>query len=396
MRHDIADQWDLQPLIRVATLQRGFDLPIQNRKQGLVPVYGSNGVDGLHNSAAVAGPGVITGRSGTIGRVYYEQNDYWPLNTTLYVRDFHGNEPRFVARLLESLNLSRFSASTGVPSLNRNFVHPELVRRPPVGEQIRIASVLMLVDEAIEHTGALINKLRQIRVGLLRDLLTRGLNENGQFRATPAQAPHLYMESPLGTIPKNWEVKTVGSLCELLNGLAFKPEDWSMRGTPIIRIQNLNGGQEFNYFNGSIDPKYIVEPGTLLFSWSGNRGTSFGPYIWSGPIGVLNQHIFKVTPAAEIHNRWLYLALDVARERAEREAHGGSGLVHVRRDDLLGYAIATPLHEEQTRIADRLAIFDAHAHSEDANLEKLKQIKLGLTTDLLSGDVRVLAELELV
>lgn len=73
-------------------------------------------------------------------------------------------------------------------------------------------------------------------------------------------------------------LRAVGDLCDVLNGLAFKPEDWSEAGLPIIRIQNLNGGLEFNFYQGALPEPYMVEPGTLLFAWSGNRGTSFGPF----------------------------------------------------------------------------------------------------------------------
>src|SRR5436189_6282236 len=91
MSRNLPTGWSVRRLGTVATLQRGFDLPIQVREDGKIPVYGSNGIDGWHSRAAVSGPGVITGRSGTIGSVYFETRDYWPLNTTLYVRDFHSN-----------------------------------------------------------------------------------------------------------------------------------------------------------------------------------------------------------------------------------------------------------------------------------------------------------------
>ena len=123
--------WQLAKLGDVATLQRGVDLPIQNRVDGSIPVYGSNGILDYHSAESQSGPGVITGRSGSIGLVYFSDGPYWPLNTTLYVRDFHGNSERFIYHFLSHLQLDRFAASTGVPSLNRNFVHPLLVGGPP-------------------------------------------------------------------------------------------------------------------------------------------------------------------------------------------------------------------------------------------------------------------------
>ena len=143
--------WEVVRLGEVATLQRGVDLPVQDRADGVIPVYGSNGVLGHHAEQWQDGPGVITGRSGSIGLVSYSEGPYWPLNTTLYVRDFHGNDERFIFHFLRHLRLERFAASTGVPSLNRNFVHPHIVVMPHLSEQQAISAALDGVDGAIEQ-----------------------------------------------------------------------------------------------------------------------------------------------------------------------------------------------------------------------------------------------------
>jgi len=138
--------WKIRRLGEICTLQRGFDLPKKNRLTGQVPLMGSSGAIDFHNEAKVDGPGVITGRSGSIGGVFYVDNHFWPLNTTLYVKDYHGNYPRFVYYLLSSFDLKRFSSGTGVPTLNRNSVHGETVRVPEAfSEQKRIVAIL---DEA--------------------------------------------------------------------------------------------------------------------------------------------------------------------------------------------------------------------------------------------------------
>lgn len=137
--------WQIKKLVDVATLQRGFDLPTKNRVSGDVPLVTSSGISDTHNRSAVRGPGVATGRSGSIGNVFFINEDYWPLNTVLYVKDFHGNDPRFVFHLLKNFDLKRFASGSGVPTLNRNFVHDELVNVPPLSEQQRIVGIL---DEA--------------------------------------------------------------------------------------------------------------------------------------------------------------------------------------------------------------------------------------------------------
>ena len=164
--------WRVVRLGEVATLQRGVDLPIQDRVQGSIPVYGSNGILDSHAQARHPGPGVITGRSGSIGVVYFSTGSYWPLNTTLYVRDFHGNSERFIYYLLSHLRLERFAASTGVPSLNRNFVHPQPVALPPLPEQQAIASALDAVGDAIERAREERDGLQSLKTSASDALLT--------------------------------------------------------------------------------------------------------------------------------------------------------------------------------------------------------------------------------
>jgi len=140
--------WEIKPLGEVCTLQRGFDLPKRLRTEGKYPLVTSSGVSDTHIEAKVKGPGVATGRSGSIGEVYFIEDDFWPLNTALYVKDFHGNCPRYVWYLLQFFDLSRFASGAGVPTLNRNHVHGELVNSVnDFEEQKRIVAVL---DAAFE------------------------------------------------------------------------------------------------------------------------------------------------------------------------------------------------------------------------------------------------------
>jgi type I restriction enzyme S subunit len=137
----------MMPLGDVATLQRGYDLPIQDRRPGSVPIFAANGPVGVHEVSKEPGPGVVTGRSGSIGKVHFVDSPFWPLNTSLFVKDFHGNDCRWVYWLLTSMNLARFHEGTGVPTLNRNVVHRAKVGVPPIEEQRRIAALLDKADE---------------------------------------------------------------------------------------------------------------------------------------------------------------------------------------------------------------------------------------------------------
>lgn len=104
----------------IITLQRGFDLPKQDRTDGIFPLIAANGIVDSISTFKVKSPGVVTGRSGTIGNVFYIDKDFWPLNTTLYVKDFHGNCPKYISYWLSRFDLSKYANGASVPTLNRN------------------------------------------------------------------------------------------------------------------------------------------------------------------------------------------------------------------------------------------------------------------------------------
>ena len=155
----------------------------------------------------------------------------------------------------------------------------------------------------------------------------------------------------LGEVPAHWQVTPLKHLAEFINGDAFKPAEWAETGVPIIRIQNLNGGEEFNYFAGEVEPRYLVHDGDLLFGWSGNRGTSFGPFLWRhDEVCALNQHIFRVVPlATEKHS--LFWTLRAVTTHVEDQAHGIIGMVHVTKGDLGAINVPVPPASERQRIA---------------------------------------------
>ncbi len=146
--------WQTKKLGEVATLQRGFDLPTQDRVSGDVPLVTSSGISDTHHKSAVCGPGVVTGRSGSIGNVFFIEENFWPLNTVLYVKDFHGNDPRFVFHLLKNFDFNRFASGSGVPTLNRTFVHDELVNVPIFSEQQRIATAKANAEKNLQNARA--------------------------------------------------------------------------------------------------------------------------------------------------------------------------------------------------------------------------------------------------
>jgi len=168
----IPDDWSVKPLIDVAPLQRGFDLPTSQVKKGNHPVVYSNGILNFHCEYKAKAPGVVTGRSGTIGKVTYVDQDYWPHNTSLWVTDFKGNNPLFIYYPYKHINLERLATGSGVPTLNRNDVHSFRIPLPPFPEQQAIAEALSDVDALIASLEKLITKKRNIKQGAMQQLLT--------------------------------------------------------------------------------------------------------------------------------------------------------------------------------------------------------------------------------
>jgi type I restriction enzyme S subunit len=200
-----------------------------------------------------------------------------------------------------------------------------------------------------------------------------------------------YKQSEVGVIPEDWEVRRIDSVCNLINGRGFKPYEWKTSGLPIIRIQNLNGGEEFNYFQGQYAKKLEIANGQLLFAWSGSRGTSFGPHLWKGPKGLLNYHTWKVEISeGKVDKGFFLYALRQLTSFIEDNAHGASALVHTQKWEMEGFQFPLPpTLAEQQAIAGALSDADAWIESLEQLIAKKRQIKQGAMQELLTGKRRL-------
>ena len=193
------DPWEQRKLGEVAPLQRGFDLPVSQMISGPYPVVMSNGVGGWHSKYAVKGPGVVTGRSGTIGGLQYIEGDFWPHNTSLWVTSFNGNEPKFIYWLYSSLNLERFGSGSGVPTLNRNDVHDQLIGVPcNIAEQRRIGAFFDRLDSLITLHQRKYDKLCVLKKSMLDKMFPKGGS--------------LYPEIRFAGFTDPWEQRKLGEL----------------------------------------------------------------------------------------------------------------------------------------------------------------------------------------
>ncbi|MHB8694228.1 MAG: restriction endonuclease subunit S [Solirubrobacteraceae bacterium] len=196
------NEWREAVLGDVLTLQRGFDLPARDRVDGPYPIVSSSGVTGRHAVAKVEPPGVVIGRYGSLGSVHWVTEPYWPLNTALWVKDFKGNDPRFLSYLLRTLTLDGSSASA-VPGVNRNHLHRLPVRVPTLVEQRRISAVLAAFDELIETNERRVDLLEGLAGSLYREWFILFLFPGHDGTAA------------CDSLPDGWTLKRVGDVAEI-------------------------------------------------------------------------------------------------------------------------------------------------------------------------------------
>lgn len=190
-------------------------------------------------------------------------------------------------------------------------------------------------------------------------------------------------------LPEGWRNTIISEACELINGRGFKPHEWSRKGLPIIRIQNLNGSQEYNFYSGEFDKKILVQDGQLLFAWSGSKGTSFGPHIWNGPNGLLNYHTWKVLPKPSANILFLNQYFRYITSHIENKSHGASALVHTQKGEMENISILLPPLPEQKKIAAILSTWDCAIDGMEKLLANSQQQKKALMQQLLTGKKRL-------
>lgn len=208
---------------QVITLQRGFDITKKEQTPGEVPIVSSSGISSYHNVAKVKGPGVVIGRKGTLGTSHYIKEDFWPHDTSLWVKDFKGNDPRFISYFLKTLKLENFDTGSSNPTLNRNHVHKIKVFFPDCNIQKKVAVVTSAYDDLIANNKRRIALLEKMAEEIYREWFVR-------FRFLGYQKAKFDKG-----IPKGWEVKSVSDVYKTSSG-----------GTPS-RKNASNYGDEINW-----------------------------------------------------------------------------------------------------------------------------------------------------
>ncbi len=371
----IPEEWEVKPISSVAPLQRGFDLPTSQLRNGPYPVVYSNGVLNCHNKAMVVGPGVVTGRSGTIGKVNYIETDYWPHNTTLWVTGFKGNDPKFIYYLYQDVKLERFGTGSGVPTLNRNDVHAFRVRIPPLPEQRAIAATLSDVDALLAKLDQFIAKKRDLKQAAMQQLLT------GQTR--------------LPGFSGEWEVKRLGDLVDVdpenLGGNTAPDYAFNYISLEDVDSGVLRGYSEQVFHAAPSRARRKLQKGDILVSTVRPNLKSHLLFTIEAPHWVCSTG-FSVVRCREGTTHPGYMFFHLFGDCVSRQIEmllTGSNYPAINSGDVRALRIPFPEYAEQTAIAEILSDMDAEIAALETRRDKTKLLKQGMMQELLTGRIRL-------
>jgi len=337
-------------------LQRGHDLTEGERRPGHVPVMGSAGMNGCHDTAKAKGPGVVVGRSGaSFGQVHFCPVDYWPHNTALYVTDFRGNDTRFAYYFLKSLDFSRYNSGSAQPSLNRNFIAPIQICVPEPKEQKAIASVVGSLDDKIE--------------------LNRRMNETLEALAQ-SLFKSWFVDATLSALPKGWRETTLDELAAISGGKQLPTEECKPSGK--ITVFGANG--IMGYADRATHEGFVIAFGRV--------GAYCGSIHWSHGGAWINNNASSVIP-----HRWPEFVLQAMLNVPFDSMRTGSAQPFIPNSALSAAKIIRPADDILDSYCSIVRPLRLKQTQNEAESRTLAALRDALLPKLLSGELRVPAKL---
>jgi type I restriction enzyme S subunit len=331
----------------VITLQRGFDITQDQQTEGEYPVISSSGIKSYHAEYKMEGPGVIIGRKGTLGTVFFIKGKYWPHDTTLWVKDFHNNYPQFIYYFLKQFDLQNYDVGSSNPTLNRNHVHLLPCSIPSYPEQKTIASILSSLDDKI-------------------DLLHR------QNKSLEAMAEALFRQWFVEEADEGWEIVTIENLIKIGSGKSLEREKFVENGLYPILGANGEIGKTDNYlFNERL--LFTGRVGTL-----GNIFRVENKKVW------LSDNTLYIKP--KCYFNFIYFILKYAKLEGYNV---GSTQPLIRQSDIKEIEVLMPNTDKVVRFeifSDSLFFKVAYNITEIRTLEKMRD---SLLPKLMDGEARL-------
>lgn len=414
------------PLNEFITLQRGFDLPQDKRIKGDIPVIASTGIVGYHNEEKVQAPGVVIGRSGSIGGGQYITNNFWPLNTTLWVKDFKGHHPRFVYYLLKSIDFSQFNVGSGVPTLNRNHLSGVLVADTSYSYEKEVSNVIGILDDKINLNKKINQTLEQMSQTLFKSWfvdfdpvidnaldagnpipealqsraeLRQKVRNSADFKPLPAEIrslfPSEFGETELGWVPKGWKIDNIGGLSDkIFSG-----------GTPNTSTEEYWNGALNWFSSGETRNALIIETekkitatgvknsstrlsvaGDILIASAG-QGHTRGQTSLNTIDTYINQSVVCIRPIKPSYSTWLYFNLSsrYTEMRAISDSHSIRGSLTTKL--ISSMKVASPTDELISLFDINCSVFISKIKNNLELSRELKKLRDTLLPKLISGEL---------
>ena len=376
------------------TLKRGYDLPQSQRVAGPVPVVSSSGITDYHRESRVSGPGVVTGRYGTLGRVFFIPDDFWPLNTALYVRDFQGNDPRFINYFLKSLDFSACSDKAAVPGLNRNHLHEERVRIPAsTDEQRAIAHILGTLDDRIALSRRMNATLEAMAAVLFRSWFVSfdpvRAKMEGRDTGLPKDIADLFpdrmVDSELGKLPEGWTVGRVEDEFEIVMGQSPPGRTYNDTGDglPFFQGRTDFGSRYPKNRNFCTAPNRIAQPWDTIVSVR-------------APVGDINmawerccigRGVAALRPRSGTVS-YGYCVTQALQSQMREYEHSGTVFGAIKRKQLAGLPLRQPTPDVAQCFEDVVHPWDQTIRLRTAEMGTLTALRDTLLPRLFSGELR--------
>ena len=396
------------------TLQRGFDITKKDQVEGNIPVVSSGGISSYHNEAKVSGPGVVLGRKGSLGTVFYIDGPYWPHDTTLWVKDFKNNNPIFIYYFFKNISqlLKDMDVGAANPALNRNHVHPLEILWPNRKTQDHIAGILASLDAKINNNTKVNKTLEQMAQALFKSwfvdfepvkakiavLEAGGSQEDAtlvamtaisgknadslvvfereqpeqyaELKATAELFPSAMQESELGDIPAGWSSQRMSNIATLHYGKALKKTERIDGPYPVYGSGGITGSHD----------AYLVEGPGIIVGRKGSIGTIYWEDGKFHPIDT----VYYVTTKEEIPLSYLYYLMKTLNLPSMNTDAAVPGL---NRDNVYRLEVLKPTQSILNRFDNHIATIRNGIQKNNNTIVSLVGLRDTLLPKLLSGEI---------
>lgn len=363
--------------------QRGYDLPKSSAKGGAYPVVTSNGIMVYHNECK-SGKSVVIGRSGTIGNPQLIEFDFWPHNTTLYIKDFKNNDIDYIYYLLLNIDIGKMKSGSNIPTLNRNHLHPLVVwAELDINKQKNIARVLKTIDEKIKNNKKVNNELESMAKTIYDYwfLQFEFPNEDGKpYKSSGGKM--VWNEELKKEIPEGWKIEELKNIVSITMGTSPKGDSININGEGIVFYQGkADFGNRFPIIRTyTKEPIRYAEKNDVLLSVRAPVGT----------MNIANRKCCIGRGLAAIHSEYssfiFYLML-ANQFKFDIFNNGGTTFGAITKDDLFGLKILIPTKNIIQKFDEKIKCIDQRIFEDNNENHELVSLRDYLLPLLMSGQI---------